>query len=648
MNNIEKTTTYSPLFPLIINEDDNNNLNTFESNLEPSLLSLNEKKNKIKKIKKERKEKKKEDEDEQKDEEENNNNGDDNDNNGDDNDDDDENNEEDDEVKPLEECEPPIYVSRLSRSGSISSLSGRRRSNSTGSVTNRRRSETAIEIANTLREESVKLLQRTREEVDDRIISIPLQEIKVVKTALIDTLVGRRKFHISWTLWVIGFSMFGAAFISLMSNISYVDAWFTAASAICNAGLGVVSTKEHPRGSFAIIAILMLLGGSSVMLLPTMIVRAYRLRKFRRQMKECLTTIQSSPSSWSFSELERIVDRNTYSSDLKNVLVIVADYYKLYDALVAAIWIVSIYTFLWIFFGALFLYYGLLLRPIEPELKQRGTTPVENAIFLSISSFTNSGLTISSNSLFYETNNDFVLFILSILILVGNTLMPVLLRYFISFILWLIQKVILSQNHTNITTTITSNAPFHSINTENLNNHNISSNSFSSSSSPTRNLHSNSNSNSSPNIFKNTIESISLRVRYIGVDWNRICDALEYILQNPRRICTLMFTQKDTKYLLQFAILCNLIEYFFFIITCLPRPAVESYGNYYKLLKLGLFQTLNTRHAGFAVFDLRTFPQDMLFVMALSMFLSAVPYVSLLGATGTHGKIFLIINYLSI
>lgn len=376
-----------------------------------------------------------------------------------------------------------------------------RRSSSTSSINGRRRSETAIELANALRDESVKFIQRRRDDVDDRLIKIPLQEIRVVKSALIDTMVGRRKFHIAWTLWVVGFSAIGGGIIALLGKHSFVDSWFTAASAICNAGLSVMSPDGHPRGSLAIIAILMLLGGSSVMLLPTMIVRAYRLRKYRTQMKECLTTIQSSPSSWSFSELERIVDRNTYNSDLKNVLVIVADYYKLYDALIAAIWIVTLYTFLWIFFGAIFLYLGLLLRPMEPVLKDRGITTIENAIFLSISSFTNSGLTISPNSLFYVTNNDFVLFILSLLILVGNTLMPVLLRYFISFILWFIQRFILSSRNTNITSITTSNIPFASIDLENVNN---------SPSSP-----SNTNSPSNLNSTQNTMQSISMRVRYI-------------------------------------------------------------------------------------------------------------------------------------
>jgi Trk-type K+ transport system membrane component len=495
-----------------------------------------------------------------------------------------------------------------------------RRSSTTGESSN-----TAIQIANTIREESFNFLQRRKDEVDTRLLSIPMQEIQQVKLEFRDTLIGKRKFHIAWTLWVVGFSLIGGGIIAKLGNHSFVDSWFTAASAICNAGLNVISPEFHPKESLAVIAILMTLGCSSIMLIPTMVVRVLRLKKYRSQMKECLTAIQSSPSSWSFRQLEHQVDQQTASSsqsDLKNILIIVADYYKLYDALIAAIVIVFLYTFLWMFFGTLLLYFGLLLYPIEPILQARGVTVLENAIFFSISSFTNSGLCISPNGLFHVTDNDFVLFVSSVLILVGNTLMPVLLRYSISFLLWCIQRFILSSN------TSSSSPPSFLPSSDTV---------FSPFSHPSP-LPSSSSSPSLPSLHDHdTPFRYNTRVRFLGLDWHRISDALEYLLTNPRRICTHLFTHKDCIYLLQFAILCNAIEYFFFLITCLPRPAIEKYGSMGKLLKLGLFQTLNTRHSGFGVFDLRTFPQDMLFVMALSMFLSSVPYISLLGNTATEG-----------
>jgi Trk-type K+ transport system membrane component len=513
-----------------------------------------------------------------------------------------------DEEEPIEEYQNESYegededIRDYPHPGILHRTLSRTRSNSSNIENKRRRnSETALTIATTIRDESLQFFQRRRDEVDDRLLTIPMQEIRQVKRELLDTLLGGRKFHFAWTLWVVGLSVSGGGLLAVMGNHSFVDSWFTAASAICNAGLNVISSEHQPKESLALIAILMLLGGSSVMLLPTMTIRALSLRRYRSQMKECLVTIQSSPSSCSFTQLENLVDQEAStqttpapspssasaspspslssaasSSDMKNILIIVADYYKLYDALVVAIWIVFLYTFLWIVFGSIFLYCGLLLQPNEPILEQRGISRLENAIFFSISSFTNSGLSISHNGLFYLTENDFVLFISSVLILVGNTLMPVLLRYFITLLLWIVRRL--------------------------------------------------------------TLPRPPYRMRGVaGLDWHRLSDALEYILQNPRRICTHMFTQTDSIYLLQFAILCNVIEFFFFIITCLPRPVIEKGGSIGKLLKLGLFQTLNTRHAGFGVFDLRTFPQDMLFVMALSMFLSSIPYISLLGNTATAG-----------
>lgn len=464
-----------------------------------------------------------------------------------------------------------------------------------------------------IREESLNFFQRRKDEVDTRLLSIPIQEIQHMKMEFRETLIGKRKFHIAWTLWVVGFSVIGGGILAILGNHSFVDSWFTAASAICNAGLNVISPEFQPKESLAIIAILMTLGCSSIMLIPTMVVRAIRLKKYRSQMKQCLAAVHSSPSSWSFRQLESQVDQQTAHSDLQNILIIVADYYKLYDALLAAIVIVFLYTFLWIFCGTILLYIGLLLYPIEPALQTRGVTVLENAIFFSISSFTNSGLCISPNGLFYVTDNDFVLFISSVLILVGNTLMPVLLRYSISFLLWCIQNFILSR--TSPSPFIPSPTPVFSPITD----------------SPSFPLSPSSSHDHHQNPFPDN------RVRFLGIDWHRISHALEYILANPRRICTHLFTHKDCIYLLQFAILCNSVEFFFFLITCLPRPNIENSASMGKLLKLGFFQTLNTRHSGFGVFDLRTFPQDMLFVMALSMFLSSVPYISLLGNTATEG-----------
>ena len=497
------------------------------------------------------------------------------------------------------------HASRRSSTSSVSYTGGE------GGGGNTNHHSSVIEI---IREESLNFFQRRKDEVDTRLLSIPIQEIQHMKMEFRDTLIGKRKFHIAWTLWVVGFSLIGGGIIAILGNHSFVDSWFTAASAICNAGLNVISPEFQPKESLAIIAILMTLGCSSIMLLPTMAVRAIRLKKYRSQMKECLAAVHSSPSSWSFRQLESQVDQHATHSDIQNILIIVADYYKLYDALLAAIVIVFLYTFLWILCGTILLYIGLLFYPIEPALQARGVTVLENAIFFSISSFTNSGLCISPNGLFYVTDNDFVLFVSSVLILVGNTLMPVLLRYSISFLLWCIQKFILPK--TSPAAFIPSPAPVFSPITD--------SPSFPSSPS--------SSHDHPQNPFPD-----NPRVRFLGMDWHRISHALEYILANPRRICTHLFTHKDCIYLLQFAILCNSVEFFFFLITCLPRPNLENSASMGKLLKLGFYQTLNTRHSGFGVFDLRTFPQDMLFVMALSMFLSSVPYISLLGNTATEG-----------
>jgi Trk-type K+ transport system membrane component len=88
-------------------------------------------------------------------------------------------------------------------------------------------------------------------------------------------------------------------------------------------------------------------------------------------------------------------------------------------------------------------------------------------------------------------------------------------------------------------------------------------------------------------------------------------------------------------YLLQFFVLSNLLLFIIFNAVCLTNDTfADAYGPDAHTSFMGMFQNINMRHSGFAVFNFRDFPQSMLLVYAVAMFLSPVPYIGVLHASG--------------
>jgi Trk-type K+ transport system membrane component len=112
--------------------------------------------------------------------------------------------------------------------------------------------------------------------------------------------------------------------------------------------------------------------------------------------------------------------------------------------------------------------------------------------------------------------------------------------------------------------------------------------------------------------------------------------AFKFVLNNPRLVTTHIFLFDETVYLVQFFVGSSLFMFIFFLITSIRDPSLQKYGSHLDIARLGLFQILNTRHAGFAVFNFRDLPQSVLLLYALSMFLSPSPFISLLHASGTQ------------
>ncbi len=212
--------------------------------------------------------------------------------------------------------------------------------------------------------------------------------------------------------------------------------------------------------------------------------------------------------------------------------------------------------------GRFFLYLALLTKEIDQELSERGFTVYDNALFLSIFAFCNTGIVMTSSSILSLGKNSAALFVLSCILLAGNVMVPVLLRW--------------------------------------------------------------------------SVTAVYRISRLFGE--NKVNAAARYIIKNPRRITTHLFNKDSTVYLVQIAIIGNLLVYFYFLVSSTYRDSMKKYGDTGTVLALGMFQVINFRHSGFQVFDLRDWPEDMLLVSALAMFLSPVPGIGLLHNSGINLK----------
>lgn len=358
------------------------------------------------------------------------------------------------------------------------------------------------------------------------------------------TLMGERGYHIMWTLYVCSLTIIGGCCIVSTGGYAWIDAWFLATSAAVNGGLSVLPMDALPHSAFVILQFLMILGSSCFMLLPLLVYRCYCLRQYSTLMAACAKCDFLSATD------HRVV--------------------KEYQTLHRASWITAVVVLLYIGtcigLGFVVMMAALHQFPMEPSLVDRNYTRAHNALFLSISAFTNSGLTISADGLSHLSNNALALGTMGVLILAGNTLMPVFLRRVLELMHWFLRNGIKFRRD-------------------------------------------------------NFIHS------------SQWADAIAYALAHPRKISTHLFSAANTQYLLQISLIINGFEYILFLARTLNSKRLAYMGSKSVIAGLGLFQILNTRHAGFSVFNLRELPQETLFVNVLLMFMQAVPYMGLLHTT---------------
>lgn len=384
-----------------------------------------------------------------------------------------------------------------------------------------------------------------------------LKDIKTARNRDQKNQIFRYAFHMYWFSYIFAASILGAILILSQCNISIIDAWFLSTSAIVNGGLSTISMSSLTNNTFMILGLLMLFGNSTFMLLPPIFYRYYRLTKLKVNIIKYLSAeIQDDDKS-------RVVEY----------------YVRLQKSLRVAIIVISSYILFFLAFGTAMLTIILNFVDSNEELQERGFTNFQNALFLAVSAFSNTGLTLSSSNMTIYNKGDntiFIFIVCGILILAGNTFFPMFVRLYIL----LIQKTLLY-----------------------IRDHQMISNN---------------------------------RERLIRFDHSfaETLKTLQFILDNPRNMCTLMFNTGDSFYLFQMGSICFLFEWIIFLTTtCYHNYLSDTYGSVRHVAGLGLFQVLNTRHCGFQVFNMRDLPDAMLYVIAFMMLLSAAPYIGLLHRT---------------
>ena len=124
-------------------------------------------------------------------------------------------------------------------------------------------------------------------------------------------------------------------------------------------------------------------------------------------------------------------------------------------------------------------------------------------------------------------------------------------------------------------------------------------------------------------------------IKRVSGEESEYANALKFVLNYPRLITSVLFDYDNIMYLMQFFLLSNSLFFILFAtINYGEGKMLDDYGGWYRVAMLSMFQILNARHAGFSVFNFRDFPQSVLFIYAIAMFVGPVPFIGVLHASG--------------
>ena len=274
-----------------------------------------------------------------------------------------------------------------------------------------------------------------------------------------------------------------------------------------------------------------------------------------------------------FDHLQKKKSSLTYRDLLPPEQQVIQEYKQLDHALSVLAYIILFYNILVITCGVLILNATLRIKDLQVELQQRHFSYLDNAVYLTISAFANAGCSITSDSLMSMADNPCAYLLLSCLILAGNTALPICLRFLIASILRF-ENILIFLFYPRY----------------------------------------------DPKKPDAKVESKRAKYRR----------TLQYILNNPRRLTTHLFSNLQTKVLAFMISFLIIIQYIFFLGATMNRDSARIEHSKSALAGIGYFQTISVRSAGFTIMDLRLLNQGLLVVYCVMMYISSFPFVSVL------------------
>ena len=200
--------------------------------------------------------------------------------------------------------------------------------------------------------------------------------------------------------------------------------WFFATCSLTNSGLVVTNPEDIKSETFFTSGVLMFIGSSVFLLLPTIGFRIYKLRQLKPIMENCLANIEekrrqinqsmeSEQNGISFTASvlsQRLVSTKGVCNlrrgrEYDDDALYIKQYLSLYYGSIATFITVVIYLLTWAFLGSIILSFCLMGEDMEPTLHEQGYNYYQNALYLTISALSNSGFTISKNSFSYMNTN---------------------------------------------------------------------------------------------------------------------------------------------------------------------------------------------------------------------------------------------------
>jgi Trk-type K+ transport system membrane component len=371
-------------------------------------------------------------------------------------------------------------------------------------------------------------------------------------------------FHLLYIICIVIISATIIFFVE-KSQLNYIDTLFMTASACSMTGLSSINTASLSLTSIWTLLVVMILGNNVLLSNVPLIIRRYF---YQQWAKKVLNTF-SLNSSYEKLNVNALLNREVVE----------------YRALSCLLKYSLCYCFLVPFFSTFFIYIyliGIEKNGFNELIKAKENNLIISsnklffAFFHSVSAFSNCGFGTHEQNLLPFASHYGVLLPLSFSILLGNTFYPIAIYFYVKMMHRIHQQgdiIVLKKKKKK-------SSVYH----------------------------------------ENTLHSVNYTLSYSKTA------ATQFLLDNPRRCYTHMFSQSQTFSLLCVASFLLLSQISAFIYLDLNRSYLSKYSIANRLL-IAWFQNVSTRTAGFSCIDVTQSSEAMKLLWVFFMYIVSYPFI---------------------